>query len=377
MKTKYFLFIGMIISFLLSACSSKDSGMTHFAYQETENGKWGFMSTEGEIVVPPTFHGMPTPVTDDMFFVPKEDGTYELHNINEPEKVINANYTGITSFSEGKAFVIQGTENILCINKTGDILYELPSDIIMASTFSNGRVIIAKNDNEIAAIKYGYIDKKGEMIIPCDYLSATGFSNNFAVVAKANTDSICIINKNGAIIDKINDDVKDETFNTIIGNFQVWTKIKSDAIPYVSNGNFGLKKIEGDIFLKADHRYKLITSLCNGYFVFQTNNGYGVMKETGEEITSDKYSFIGGCNMNGCFAASISKNGDFDKWGIYSIDGTTLCTPIYDLIFPIVNSSYFIAINDGKFFFITKEGKVLYRFYNVNFSPIFNINKQE
>lgn len=375
MKTKFFLFIGMIVSFLFTACSSKDNGITHFAYQEVENGKWGFMSIEGKVVVPPTFQGMPTPVTDDMFFVPRQDGTYELHNINEPEKIIDANYKSVTSFAEGKAFVIQDTENILCINKAGNILYELPNDIIMASTFSNGRAVIAKNNNEIAAIKYGYIDEKGEMIIPCDYLSTTNFSNNFAVAAKANTNSICIINRNGVIIDKINDDVKNETFNSIIDNFQVWTNINSNVIPYVANGDFGLKEIKGNILLEANHRYRLITYLCNGYYVFQTNDGYGIMNESGEEIISDKYSLIGGCNKDRCFTAGIPVNGDSDKWGIYSINGSTLCTPMYNLIFAITNSPYFIAINDRDFFFITKEGKVLHHFYNVNFNPILNINK--
>lgn len=372
------MLIGMILSFILTACNSKNTiptGITHFSYQETENGKWGIMSITGEVVVPPTFQGIPTPVTDEMFFVLQKDGTYELHNINDPEIIINANYKSVTSFAEGKAFVIQDGGNILCINKKGDVLYELPNDIITASAFSNGRAIIAKNDNEIVATKYGYIDKKGKIIIPCNYLLATNFSHNFAVVAKANSDSICIINKNGVIIDRINDDVKDETFITIEGNFQVWSNIKSNVIPYVSNGNFGLKEIEGDILLKANHRYKLITSLCNGYFVFQTNDGYGVMKENGEEITLDKYSFISGCNRNGCFAAGISRNDDFDKWGIYSINGKTLCAPIYTLILPIINSPYFIAVNDGDYFLITKEGKVLYHFYNINYSPLFFMEK--
>ena len=90
------------------------------------------------------------------------------------------------------------------------------------------------------------------------------------------------------------------------------------------------------------------------------------MKENGEEIVADKYSYISSCNENGseCFAASIN-----NRWGIFSMDEKTLCEPIYDLIIGIVNSNNFIAVRNGDYFLIEKDGKILKHFNNINTTP--------
>lgn len=365
---KYAFFIGMFISFLLSACSNENgnTGITHFAYQEIENGKWGIISIEGEVVVPPMFHDMPTPVTDGMFFVPTQDNKYELHNIETPGKVIGSEYVKISSFSEGRAFVVQNESNISCIDKNGDVLYKLPNEITMALPFCYGRALIGKIDENIASPVYGFIDKEGEIIIPCDFLMATSFSGKYAVAAKKNEGNISILDRNGIMVDNINGDTENETLDIIANTLSIWGKIETDIVPYVANRNFGLKKIKGNIILAASPKYKMISSSNRGYCVYQTENGYGIMKENGEEIVADKYSYISSCNENGseCFAASIN-----NRWGIFSMDEKTLCEPIYDLIIGIVNSNNFIAVRNGDYFLIEKDGKILKHFNNINTTP--------
>lgn len=376
---KYILFLAVmvIISFLLSACSNKkgNTGITHFAYQETENGNWGIISVDGEVVVPPMFHDMPTPVTDGMFFVPTQDNMYELHNIKTPEKVIGSGYAKISSFSEGRAFVVQNGSNIVCIDKNGDVLYELPNDITTALPFCYGRALIGKMDENIAAPVYGFIDKEGEIVIPCDFSMATSFSGRYAVAVKQNAQYLSILDRNGIIVDNINGDTEDETLNVIANTLSIWGRIEieTDIVPYVVNSNFGLKKIKGNIILPPSPKYKIISFSNRGYCVYQTENGYGIMKETGEEIVADKFSYIGACNENGsgCFVASINDNASItDKWGIFSMNEKTLCEPIYDLILGIVNSNNFIAVKNGDYFLIKKNGKILKHFYSINIDPV-------
>ena len=365
MKTRYFLFIGMIILFFLSACgntnANNSSEVTHFAYQEVENGKWGFMSVEGEVVVQPTFQDMPTPVTDDMFFVPRQDGTYELHNINEPEKIINANYTDVSSFSEGKAFVTRKGENISCSDKKGNVLFTLSQSFIGASTFSNGYSIVYAKD-ELGYLECGYIDSKGTLIVPCQYEYASYFRNERAFVLSENSQFL-LIDKKGTKLTSINSDNSRETILCIRLNGEIWAAIEDDIIPYVANGAFGLKNMNGQIIMEATPKYEVITRSWNGYRIYKTENGYGIMDNLGKELIKDKYSFIGTCNTNNSktFVACID-----NKWGILSMNEKQLCPFSYEHIIGFPQSSHFIAIKDGRTLLITKTGEVKRQFYRIN-----------
>lgn len=361
MKTKYFLFIGMIISFLLSACSSKDSGMTHFAYQETENGKWGIMSVKGKVVIPPTFQDMPTPVTDDMFFVAREDGTYELHNINEPEKIVGTNYINVTNFSEGIAFVTRKGESISCIDKNGNTLYQLPQYIKRVSIPTEG-IFYAVNDKD----KGGYINMQGKIIIPFQYDAGSPFVNGYAVALKYKEKSAIVIDKNGNKITSINADTKESTFDAILSNYiMLEIGVYNDIVPYAADGNFGLKNIHEKALLPANSQYKAISRSCGGYCVYQTSNGYGIMNDSGKILIKDKYSVIGSCNTNnnGMFIASID-----DKWGILSMDERQLCPFEYDYIESLLNSPYFIGIKEQTSFLITKTGEIKRQFKQAFFT---------
>ena len=289
MKTKFFLFIGMIVSFLFTACSSKDSGMTHFAYQEVENGKWGVMSIEGKVVVPPTFQGMPTPVTDDMFFVSKEDGTYELHNINEPEKVIDANYTGITNFSNGKAFVVRKGENISCIDKKGNILYQLPENI---TQISKGNII----SNTIAVMneenQWGCMDENAKIILPikCFYTTPFIYENNkYAMIMETKEDipNVYFVSSKGEKTPNINADNTNQTALMIMGLTSP-SDLNNGIFPCISNGSVGLKNLKGETIIPADGKYKMITGASCGYRIYRTEKGFGIMDNSGKVIIDDK-----------------------------------------------------------------------------------------
>lgn len=372
MKTKYFLFIGMIISFLLSACGNTSTnknreGITHFAYQETENGKWGIMSVEGEVVVQPTFQGMPTPVTDDMFFVPRQDGTYELHNINEPEKIINANYTDVSSFSEGKAFVTKQGEGISCINKQGNILFQLPQDINCIHSFTAGMALVVKGSNHDC--RFGYIDERGKMKTSFSYSLASQFINGYAIVMEiGDDDNVYIIDHNLNKMTNINADNEEETIDVILEKFLLWyLGMDEKAIPYVANGGeFGLKNLKGEILLTANSRYKNIASLQNGYCAYQTDEGCGIMDYAGNMLIKEKYSVIApNINKSKTFIACID-----DKWGIVSMDGKQISPFNYDFIIGVPNSSNYLSIKNNTFFLITNIGKIKGQFNKINLEII-------
>lgn len=364
MNTKYlFIIIGMI-QFLLSACNNKNNntGITHFAYQETENGKWGIISVEGEIVVPPTFSNVATAVADGMFYTLEDNGKFELRDIKEPQKIIDI-YSSATWFSKGIAFISKKGEGISCIDKNGNILYKLPSNIVAVLGPTNDMAVVRNNEG-----KYGYINTQGKIMIPCKYQRAYPYHNEYALVME-DEENIFFIDTKGNKITSMNGDNKEETLFFINEHISLWNQgIWDEVIPYVVDRNkFGLKKINGDIIVPADDKYKTITCVYNGFCIYQTDNGCGIMNTSGQTVIKDKYTFISACNPNHSqtFVACMDDN----KYGILSMQEEQLCPFVYDNIIPIESTSSFLGIKDKKLFLISKTGEIKDEFYNLNDKP--------
>ena len=127
------------------------------------NGVQGFINTKGELVIPR-----------------KNDGCFE-------------------SFSEGLAVLYNGV-----INTKGEVV--IPDSLYYRILdFSDGLAVVQVKESG----EYGYMNTKGEFVIPCIYYRACGFSNGLALVWKNKIDYYknkgTIINKRGEVIcDSIN-----------------------------------------------------------------------------------------------------------------------------------------------------------------------------
>lgn len=350
MNTKYLFIIIGIIQLLLSACNNKNNntGITYFAYQETENGKWGFVTNEGEVVVPPIFQSMPTAVTDDMFFVSRQDGTYELHNINEPEKIIDANYISVGAFSNGLAPVVTKEErNISYINKEGEKVFNLPNDIIQASTFIENKAIIIDNNN-----KFGMIDTKGNIVIPIQYRVAIPSRDGHILVMNENQE-IYYINGNGEKIYNITDN-NGENLDYVRDFFEIWVNGTSENLaPYVtSKGAWGIQNINGKIIVEANEKYKRIVMRDDGYSIFTTDKGDGIMDSKGNIIVKDKYESINYCNKE----YFIAQQGN--EYAILSINEKKVIPQTFSDILSI-DRNYIIGICNGKSILLNRKCKKL------------------
>jgi len=94
----------------------------------------------------------------------------------------------ISSFNDGLA-AIKKNNQWGFINKDGAIVLSFRSDLVTTKCddgeypiFKDGRCLIAKNNNGISY--FGYIDISGKTMIDPQYLNATNFINNEAIVLK-------------------------------------------------------------------------------------------------------------------------------------------------------------------------------------------------
>lgn len=125
------------------------------------NGKSGYLNTNGRLVIK-------IPVYNDL----RTAGIRISPNLNYP-------------FHEGVAFLQTKRDNWVLLDKKGNI-QKLPAGYSFPyRQFSNG-LVVAENSEH----KFGFMNKKLELIIPCIFDSAERFTGKYAIVVHNGKDAI-------------------------------------------------------------------------------------------------------------------------------------------------------------------------------------------
>ncbi|OXM85557.1 WG repeat-containing protein [Paenibacillus rigui] len=138
--------------------------------------KWGFINSRGQMVLPPQYeyaYGF----QDNGMAVVQVHGRYGLIDA-KGNFVVQPIYDSISSFSEGRAVVID-SQGFKLMDESGRIVTRKPYAYI--STLTNGRAMFYVMPEGGTSL-YGYLDNQGNEVIPPQYLEATDFKQNKAVV---------------------------------------------------------------------------------------------------------------------------------------------------------------------------------------------------
>ena len=179
------------------------------------NNKWGFINTKGKVVIPIKYDWGINAFQDERAIV--NNGKTVIDK--KGREIVTAEYDYISSFDEGLAFVRRGEE-------CGFIDKEGKEVIPLHLQYSNRhyRPIFDKNINDTIPIdyqivtrgiwfnegladvmlnnKWGFIDKQGNIVIPCQYdVAYSGFENGYAEVWIGREHYL--IDKQGNIVAKV------------------------------------------------------------------------------------------------------------------------------------------------------------------------------
>ena len=87
-------FICIFMILLLNSCTSYDSiadienDVTHLPFKSTEDGRWGLIGLDGNILIDNEFQEKPSPVINGMFHVKNENDNYEIYVADKKWKKI-------------------------------------------------------------------------------------------------------------------------------------------------------------------------------------------------------------------------------------------------------------------------------------------------
>lgn len=306
----FYLFL--LLAIFLNACnlSSKKNTELIKLFPVQVNEKWGYVDTKGALVIPVQFQEA------DIFSeglarvgIEKDSVMYYGFINDKGELIIAPQYKDVTCFSEKIAWAVKAKGHPIAIDNTGKELFTM-IDAEYVSSFSEGYASFSKVNSK-GESKWGFCDKKGEVVIFPTFEKAHDFSEGLAVVSD-------ISNKYGYI---------DMKGNMIIPyQFDKATDFQ-DGIASVRLGDkWGLIDKKGKIILNPQFDYLKI--IDDNFIICKISDQIGFCDKTGKIIINPQFDDINYKNQfdkKQLFAIKQDK-----KWGYVNKSGEIKIKPQFE-----------------------------------------------
>jgi len=203
------------------------------------------------------------------------------------ELVISAKYDAAQDFSEGKAFV-KYNDNYYIINANGNRVAQCKmkaENIKFIGLFRDGMAYVLNKD-----YRYGFINKKGREVIPCQYRFMRDFKDGYAPVENEE-EKWGIIDKKGDIAVPF----KYDEINRCGDYYSVRTYASKNANGIGIGGIYGLIDAKGNELLESKY---LQLRYGDGYYTLSTDDVWYILdkdlKQIFPTVRSNEESILSG-----------------------------------------------------------------------------------
>ncbi|MES2688818.1 MAG: WG repeat-containing protein, partial [Bacteroidota bacterium] len=177
-----------ILFFLLTSGLSFAASAQKHLFPIKIKDKWGYTNAAGKMVIAAQYDYAES-FFEDRAVVALENQPCVINTSNK--RIIDTGlYINITRYSEGLAKVTDTKLKQSFIDVNGKKAFDLPANIYDARPFNNGLSSVATSvdihkqkfghDLVDLGYKFGYMNKKGEQVVPFEYDDADDFQNGFA-----------------------------------------------------------------------------------------------------------------------------------------------------------------------------------------------------
>lgn len=320
------LTIAMLAAILLTGSTALHSQLCAMPYSaksaeaiyldnSTWNRDWFLIDKSGkQIKLDPSYHTNGYFTNDIDKFAKKIQGKWKYGYINSKGKVVIApKYNYASPFCGGIAIAGTSKDYLSIISLSGKVISKFPKHLqpnsfhgLESGFYSAGLISVSSRGK---AKKYGYIDHKGNIVVPIIYDSIRPFCEGLALVAKGN--NYGFVNKQG-----------------------------KEVIP---------------------PKYLYAYGFSDGLAAVYTKDGGNYIDTSGKTVISSKYERVG------YFIEGLSPFKINEKWGYLNKKGEVAINPEFEYA---SNFSEGLACvkSDGKWGFIDREGRFVIepKFYNAS-----------
>lgn len=269
--------------FAMVSCSNSVDKIEGWPVQLENKDNWSMINSDGVLIYENEFENMPSAIVNGYFTV-KESKGYVLYKAEDKKyKAVDgcSELYSVGAVSEGLIPMSKKESRIIVADNDGVEKFELkPVDghEIVGSKYKyqNGMLAVLNDES-----KWGFVDKKGEMIIKPQYDFVSDFENGVSVCSKDS--KLVVVDKDGNVKAKLK-----ESWDLIN------TFLKYNAI-VVKDSNSRVLIVDKDgESIKCPERVKYISEMNDKYYVFADEEWhFGVAeRESGEIIVRAKYSSV-------------------------------------------------------------------------------------
>jgi hypothetical protein len=226
------------------------------------------------------------------------------------------------------------------INSKGKLV--VPCKFEVAENFSNGLGLVYTNG------KYGFIDATGAIVIPATLDKANSFSNGYAWVSSGGT---------GFFIDKQQN--RYEVDNVAKG----YEFVSDELVMIYVNGKYGFSNLNNELIIPAE--YTKMTPFNNGLAIAQKKEKYFFIDKSAKETPLDYPE------MKKYKDGLIATKGSNKKWGYINEKNEKMI----DFLFQFASDfseGYAVVADDVHEGLINKRGEIVLKIENRNISTFTN-----
>lgn len=279
-------------------------------------------------------------IEQDGIILRDSDDIFQFYDSKNQFTQIGESYASATLFSEGFAIVSKKNERLKIIDEKGNSIAFIGDYngklIELAEPFSDGLSAVKTEDD-----LWGFIDTKGNMVIPPQFTHVSNFNESYCVVEKKQNRQLSagIINKKGIFTFPLSLNIKlaEKVSNGLIG-----FRKKIEA--------FGLMDAFGKEVLAPTDKINWISAInTNNMAVFSNGKNFGVINSSGEIIAKSRYTDV---KLLDKFFITDGYGPGFIQ--VVNYKGKLIKTLPYTAITVLSNSSY-LAYDNGEAFFLDKN----------------------
>ncbi len=393
MKKNYSLlltFSALAAASVLTGCGEKSPKVTQLPFKTEQDGKWGFISTDGKVVLENEFRNVPTYVTEDRFFVQNQDGFWEMYTASEKPERVGGELRYASVFSDGVAMVTPRDNPISIIDTKGNVKAELVEfegkKVSWAGPFVGGTAIVGCDSVQ------GVINTDGKAVVKPEFANINQLMNGLLIVdsyeyisTHLEYDTIktkgteVILDQKGKekfVLDAkkywniVPEAVTDKYVTVRERNFTMKTEgTGKNAYTYPEvTWTYSILDYKGEVVVAPSKEHAYIFGMNEDMYAYADEDMLcGVKTIDGKEIVKAEYN---GINFIGTDIIAAMKNGDdengwnpvitlFNKEGnrvynhtVSAVSGNVKC-------FPLAGGNLFVEIEDGEWTAIDAKGQKL------------------